>query len=95
MPASAKKAAQQWLPQSYLRFERFRLRPALELLARVPALPSAQAPSIVDLGAGTCNMAPAFLYAFLAARRITTPSPPVSNKRMRFPSAASAGQTRA
>lgn len=61
MAASAKKAAQQWLPQRYLQFEQFRLRPALELLSRAPALPAeGQAPSIVDLGAGTCNMAPAF-----------------------------------
>ncbi|KAG1708830.1 hypothetical protein DVH05_022451 [Phytophthora capsici] len=57
----AHRAAQTWQPQKYLKFEQARLRPALELLERVPSLPSANgAVSIVDLGAGTGNMAPSF-----------------------------------
>ncbi|KAG6617441.1 Trans-aconitate 2-methyltransferase [Phytophthora cinnamomi] len=58
----AQRAAQTWQPQKYLKFEQVRLRPALELLERVPALPagSGDAVKIVDLGAGTGNMAPSF-----------------------------------
>ncbi|KAG7385045.1 hypothetical protein PHYPSEUDO_001981 [Phytophthora pseudosyringae] len=61
----AQRAAQTWQPLKYLKFERVRLRPALELLQRVPALPSAAsnddgAVEIMDLGAGTGNMAPSF-----------------------------------
>jgi trans-aconitate methyltransferase len=59
--AAVRAAAQSWRPQQYLQFEQARLRPALELLARVPQLPDERAPRIVDLGAGTGNMAPAFL----------------------------------
>ncbi|KAG7378331.1 hypothetical protein PHYBOEH_000425 [Phytophthora boehmeriae] len=57
------RATQTWQPQKYLQFQQQRLRPALELLARVSALPSTDDNSveIVDLGAGTGNMAPAFL----------------------------------
>lgn len=70
MKQHATQAAQQWHPTKYLKFENLRLRPALELLARVPSLQSlAQSggdePAIVDLGAGSCNMGPAFLYVFL------------------------------
>lgn len=59
------RAAQTWQPLKYLRFERVRLRPALELLERVPELPSASSKDddvvdIIDLGAGTGNMAPTF-----------------------------------
>lgn len=55
-------AAQAWQPQKYLKFEQVRLRPALELLQRVPALVSeSDGPiHIMDLGAGTGNMAPSF-----------------------------------
>lgn len=68
MKQHAAQAAQQWHPAKYLKFESLRLRPALELLSRVPVLQSlaqngdAAAPAIVDLGAGSCNMGPAFLY---------------------------------
>ncbi|RLN97263.1 hypothetical protein BBJ28_00024881 [Nothophytophthora sp. Chile5] len=56
------RATQTWQPQQYLKFQQQRLRPALELLARVAALPTADdAVEIIDLGAGTGNMAPAFL----------------------------------
>ncbi|KAG3089339.1 hypothetical protein PC123_g7467 [Phytophthora cactorum] len=61
----AQRAAQTWQPQKYLKFERVRLRPALELLRRVPELPSTTsrddgAVEIMDLGAGTGNMGPSF-----------------------------------
>lgn len=57
------RATQTWQPQRYLKFQRQRLRPALELLARVSSLPTADDGSveIIDLGAGTGNMAPSFL----------------------------------
>lgn len=65
MKQHATQAAQQWHPTKYLKFENLRLRPALELLSRVPSLQSlaqnGDAPAIVDLGAGSCNMGPAFL----------------------------------
>jgi trans-aconitate methyltransferase len=67
---STERAATQWQPAKYLAFERLRLRPALDLLDRVPHLPSeTDAPAaskpdirIVDLGAGVGNMASPFLY---------------------------------
>ncbi|TMW57155.1 hypothetical protein Poli38472_003080 [Pythium oligandrum] len=70
MLQSTARAAQQWHPQKYLTFERYRLRPALELLGRVGSLPSEQSGevSIVDLGAGTGNMALAFLKRWPQAR---------------------------
>ncbi|KAE9175318.1 hypothetical protein PF005_g25451 [Phytophthora fragariae] len=56
------RATQTWQPQKYLKFQRQRLRPALELLARVSELPSSDdSVEIIDLGAGTGNMAPSFL----------------------------------
>lgn len=55
-----------WDPQQYLRYEAPRLRPALELLARVPL----QAPQrICDLGCGAGNVT-AFLHARWPAARI-------------------------
>ncbi|KAG6946144.1 hypothetical protein JG688_00016193 [Phytophthora aleatoria] len=57
------RATQTWQPQEYLKFQRQRLRPALELLARVSELPTTHDDSveIIDLGAGTGNMAPSIL----------------------------------
>ena len=49
-----------WSPDRYLRFADHRLRPGLELLARIPDVP---ATSIVDLGCGPGN-----LTAHVAAR---------------------------
>ncbi len=43
-----------WDPAAYLSFEDHRLRPALELIARVP---QAEISSMVDLGCGTGNVA--------------------------------------
>jgi trans-aconitate 2-methyltransferase len=42
-----------WNPQQYLKFAGHRLRPALDLLARIPDVP---ARAIVDLGAGAGNV---------------------------------------
>jgi len=42
-----------WNPQQYLKFAGHRLRPALDLLARVPDFPAG---TIVDLGAGAGNV---------------------------------------
>ncbi|RLN96664.1 hypothetical protein BBJ28_00002298 [Nothophytophthora sp. Chile5] len=66
MAQRAASSAQTWQPQRYLKFEQQRLRPALELLARVPpqvaGVSDSDGMEIIDLGAGTCNMGPAFLY---------------------------------
>ncbi|MDX1434728.1 MAG: methyltransferase domain-containing protein [Gammaproteobacteria bacterium] len=52
-PHQGKVAGTRWDPAQYLAFADYRLRPALELLARVPA----QSPSLVyDLGCGTGNV---------------------------------------
>ncbi|TYZ66691.1 hypothetical protein PybrP1_007417 [[Pythium] brassicae (nom. inval.)] len=72
MKQHASQAAQQWQPTKYLKFADLRLRPALELLGRVPELPGSHAATtadegkqplmeIVDLGAGSGNMGPSFL----------------------------------
>jgi trans-aconitate 2-methyltransferase len=50
----------EWNPQQYLGFADLRLRPALDLLARVPAAAPAE---VVDLGCGPGNVTP-----FLARR---------------------------
>lgn len=70
MKQHVSQAAQRWQPAKYLKFADLRMRPALELLGRVPELPGAtatatdaaeQSVEIVDLGAGSGNMGPAFL----------------------------------
>ncbi|WP_344522847.1 trans-aconitate 2-methyltransferase [Streptomyces albiaxialis] len=51
--AAAPGPAPEWDPQQYLRHSGHRLRPLLDLLARVPAeLPGGDAPRIADLGCG-------------------------------------------
>lgn len=71
MKQHAAQAAQVWQPAKYLQFETYRLRPALELLNRIPALQSQrdnEPIQIVDLGAGSGNMGPAFLYVLACYR---------------------------
>lgn len=54
-----------WDPTQYLKFAGERLRPALDLLARIPA----EAPElVVDLGCGTGNLAPLFLQRWPQAK---------------------------
>jgi trans-aconitate 2-methyltransferase len=60
-------ATMTWDPGQYLSFSNQRLRPALELLARVPA---AAPPRVVDLGCGAGNVT-RYLRARWPAARIT------------------------
>lgn len=62
-----------WDPASYARFASLRLRPALDLIARIGPLPAGD---VVDLGCGAGAAAPA-LRARWAGRRLTgiDPSP--------------------
>jgi trans-aconitate 2-methyltransferase len=50
-----------WNPEAYERYRGFRLRPALDLLAQVPALPPG---AVVDLGCGTGAVGPALRQRF-------------------------------
>ncbi len=56
-----------WNPGTYERFRDLRLRPALDLLAQVPDLPSG---AVVDLGCGAGAAGPALKARFPLARRI-------------------------
>lgn len=60
--------AKDWNPESYARFGGLRLRPALDLLARVGALPEG---GVVDLGCGNGAAGPALRARFAPARTIT------------------------
>jgi trans-aconitate 2-methyltransferase len=61
-------AVRDWNPESYARFGDLRLRPALDLLARVGALPAGE---VIDLGCGNGAAGPALRERFGANRRIT------------------------
>jgi trans-aconitate 2-methyltransferase len=54
-----------WDPTQYLKFAGVRLRPALDLLARIPAAAPA---TVVDLGCGTGSLAPLFLQRWPQAK---------------------------
>lgn len=56
-----------WNPESYARFRDLRLRPALDLLARVGNLPDG---AVVDLGCGNGAAGPALAERFSPGRRI-------------------------
>ena len=56
-----------WNPESYARFGDLRFRPALDLLARVGALPAGD---VVDLGCGTGTAGPALRGRFGQGRRL-------------------------
>ncbi len=60
-------AVRDWNPESYARFGDLRLRPALDLLARVGALPAGE---VIDLGCGNGAAGPALRERFGADRRI-------------------------
>ncbi|KAB2885680.1 MAG: methyltransferase domain-containing protein [Albidovulum sp.] len=59
--------ASDWDPESYARFGDLRLRPALDLLARVGALPEGE---VIDLGCGNGAAGPALRARFGRERRI-------------------------
>jgi trans-aconitate 2-methyltransferase len=62
-----------WDPTQYLKFAGERLRPALDLLARIPAT----APdSVVDLGCGTGNLAPLLMQRWPQAHLTGVDSSP-------------------
>ncbi len=54
-----------WDPAQYLKFAGERLRPALDLLARIPV---ATPRTVVDLGCGAGNLAPMFMQRWPQAR---------------------------
>jgi trans-aconitate 2-methyltransferase len=69
-----------WDPAQYLRFSGERLRPAVDLLARIEA----EAPAaVVDLGCGTGNLAPLLLARWPAARLTGVDSSPEMLARAR------------
>jgi trans-aconitate 2-methyltransferase len=75
-----------WDPTQYLKFAGERLRPALDLLARVPA----DAPkSVVDLGCGAGNLAPMLLQRWPQAKLLGVDSSPqmLARARADFPQA--------
>lgn len=62
-----------WDPTQYLKFADERLRPALDLLTRIPA---AAPESVVDLGCGTGNLAPLLLQRWPQAQLTGVDSSP-------------------
>ncbi|KAL1615223.1 hypothetical protein SLS54_009154 [Diplodia seriata] len=61
--SSSSSSAIDWNAANYLRFADERTRPARDLLAAIPPLPSSTSPRIIDLGCGPANST-----ALLAAR---------------------------
>ncbi len=55
---------QDWNPETYARFRGFRLRPALDLMAQIPALPPGD---VIDLGCGAGAVGPALAARFSRA----------------------------
>lgn len=75
-----------WDPAQYLKFAGERMRPAVDLLARIPL----EAPgSVVDLGCGAGNLAPLFFARWPAARLAGVDSSPemLAKARADFPRA--------
>jgi len=62
-----------WDPTQYLKFAGERLRPAIDLLARIPAAAPA---TVVDLGCGAGNLAPLFLQRWPQAKLVGVDSSP-------------------
>ena len=55
------KTTTDWNPETYTKFRGLRLRPAMDLLAQVPAIPAGD---VVDLGCGNGPVAPALALRF-------------------------------
>ncbi len=66
-------AGNDWNPGTYLRFQGFRLRPALDLLSAVPDLPDGD---LVDLGCGPGTVGSALLGRFPMRRLIGVDTSP-------------------
>ncbi len=75
-----------WDPAQYLRFAGERLRPAVDLLARVP---SAAPSTVVDLGCGAGNLAPLILARWPQAKLTGVDSSPemLAKARAEYPNA--------
>ncbi|MBI1942648.1 MAG: methyltransferase domain-containing protein [Betaproteobacteria bacterium] len=69
-----------WDPAQYLKFADERLRPALDLLQRIPA---AAPETVVDLGCGAGNLAPLLLQRWPQAKLIGVDSSPEMLARAR------------
>ena len=69
-----------WDPAQYLKFAGERLRPALDLLQRIPA---AAPETVVDLGCGAGNLAPLFLQRWPGAKLVGVDSSPEMLARAR------------
>lgn len=63
-----------WSPERYARFKDLRLRPALDLLARVPALPPKG--RIIDLGCGSGSVAEALNHRYPKRKLVGVDSSP-------------------
>jgi trans-aconitate 2-methyltransferase len=76
-----------WDPSQYLKFAGERLRPALDLLARIPA---AAPDTVVDLGCGAGNLAPLFLQRWPQAKLLGVDSSPemLAKARADYPAAS-------
>ncbi len=62
-----------WNPESYGRFADLRLRPALDLLARVPDLPAGK---VIDLGCGAGAAGPALAQRFQSRKLVGVDASP-------------------
>lgn len=69
-----------WDPTQYLKFAGERLRPALDLLARIPV---AAPRSVVDLGCGAGNLAPMLMQRWPQAKLVGVDSSPQMLARAR------------
>lgn len=79
-----------WDPTQYLKFAGERLRPAIDLLARVPlAAPQNDILSVVDLGCGAGNLTPLIQQRWPQARHIGVDSSPsmLAKARQDYPAA--------
>ncbi|MGH8704322.1 MAG: methyltransferase domain-containing protein [Burkholderiales bacterium] len=76
-----------WDPAQYLKFAGERLRPALDLLARIPA---AAPETVVDLGCGAGNLAPLFLQRWPRTKLLGVDGSPemLARARADFPQAS-------